>query len=236
MNLSIVIPAYNEESSIASTLLNIKEALGSDCGVIVVDDYSCDNTFTAAGEVLKDFPQSRLIKNPLKKGFANALKTGFDLAQGDVVIPVMADNCDEIIIIPRMYRRILEGYDIVCASRYIKGGRRQGGPILKGLLSRYGSWIVHKISKIPVTDLTNSFKAYRKSALENISISSSGFEISMEIVLKAYLNGYRICEIPTVWQERILGRSHFSIIRDGIKFVKLLIFGLAIPLLYSRAK
>jgi glycosyltransferase involved in cell wall biosynthesis len=226
MNLTIVIPVYNERLLIKDTLWQLKKRIKEEFNLILVDDYSTDGTYRLIEETLPNFQNLKLVTNRYEKGFGNALRTGFEEAASDgIVVVVMADLSDELEIIPQMYIKILEGCDIVCASRYIKGGKRQGGPILKAFLSRYGSWLIHKITKIPATDLANSFKAYRKSVLENLLIKSNGFEISMEIVLKAYLKGYKIAEIPTRWRERTTGQSHFAILRDGIKFVKWFIFG-----------
>ena len=98
----------------------------------------------------------------------------------------------------------------------------------------YFNTLVHLITKIPNTDSTNPFKAYRKSILEKINTKSEGFEISLEIVLRAYLEGYKIAEIPTKWRERTTGQSHFNIFRDGLKFIKWFIFALRIPFLKIR--
>ncbi len=231
MDLSIVIPVYNEEKTIKHTLLNLKEKLKGDYEIIVVDDYSFDKTHRSIEELLCYFTNLELVTNQYKKGFANALRTGFNLTRKKVVIPVMADFCDDIELILPMYNKIINGYDIVSTSRYIKGGKRQGGPIFKAVLSICVSWLLHKITGIPTTDLTNSFKAYRKSVLKNIFIESKGFEISMEIMLKAHLKGYKITEMPTNWKERTVGQSHFAIFRDGIKFVKWFVFGLGMPFL-----
>lgn len=230
-NLTILIPVYNEEVLIRSCLLQLKERIGQDYKLILVDDYSFDATCKKIKEVLPDFQNAELIGNHYKKGFGSALRTGFEaVASDEIVVVVTADLSDEFEIVPRMYEKILQGYDIVCASRYIKGGRRQGGPILKALLSRYTGRLIHKVSKIPLTDFTNSFKIYRKSVLDNILTESNGFEISMEIVLKAYVKGYRITELPTKWEERTTGQSHFNIFRDSIKFIRWFIFGLCLPL------
>ncbi|MFH0935281.1 MAG: glycosyltransferase family 2 protein [Candidatus Omnitrophota bacterium] len=231
MKLSIIIPVYNEEKAIGYTLSDLKAKLKIDYETIVIDDYSTDRTCIVVKEIAQGFKNVKLVTNRYKKGFANTMKTGIDIAEGEVIVPLMADSCDEIELIPRMYEKITEGYDIINTSRYIKGGERLGGPISKAFFSRFASWLIHKVSGVPVTDLTNSFKAYRKKGLEDISIKSKGFEISMEIVLKAYLKGYKITEMPTKWQERTIGRSHFGIIRHGIEFIKWLIFGLSIPLL-----
>ena len=230
MSLTIIIPVYNEEVLIRDTLLQLKERVKQDYKLVLVDDYSSDGTYKIIKELLPDFQNLELLTNHYRKGFANALRTGFQtVASEGIIVVVMADLSDQIEVIPQMYEKILQGYDIVCSSRYIKGGKREGGPLLKALLSRSVSWLIHKISKCPSTDLTNSFRAYRKSVLENIPIGSTGFEISMEIVLKAYLRGYKIADIPTKWKERTGGQSHFSLLRDGIKFIKWFIFGLSMP-------
>ena len=231
-DFSIIIPVYNEKVLIKNSLLELKERIKQDYNLVLVDDYSDDGTYEIIEELLPDFQSLKLLVNHYKKGFSNALRTGFEAVASDgIVVVIMADLSDELEIIPQMYKKILEGYDIVSTSRYIKGGKREGGPILKAFFSRYASWLIHKMTKIPITDFTNSFKAYRKNVLKNIPIESSGFEISMEIVLKAYFKGYKIDEIPTKWKERTTGQSHFSILRDGIKFIRWFIFGLCIPFL-----
>ncbi len=231
-DLIIIIPVYNEEKIIKNTILELRKRIRQEYSLVLVDDYSSDSTYRVIKQISLDTQNIKLLSNRYKKGFGYALRTGIEVADSDdIIVIVMADLCDEIELIPQMYNKIIEGNDIVSASRYIKGGRREGGPILKALLSRYSSCLIHKISRIPLTDLTNSFKAYHKKALENISIESTGFEISMEIVLKAYLKGYKIVEIPTKWRERTDGESHFAIIRDGIKFIRWFIFGLLLPFL-----
>jgi glycosyltransferase involved in cell wall biosynthesis len=224
MKISIIIPTYNEEKIICYTLQKLREELKGDYEIIVIDDYSSDNTHYLVKNMLEDFPNLRLTTNQHKKGFANTLQIGFDLASNEIVIPVMADFCDDVKMIPYMYSKIIEGYDIVCGSRYIKGGKRAGGHFLKTFLSMSFNKFAHSITRIPNTDLTNPFKAYRKCILRNIELRSKGFEISTEIILKAYYAGCKITELPTVWTERHLGKSHFALFRDGIKFIKIFLF------------
>ena len=226
MNFSVVIPVYNEEHAITRTLLALKRQLKDGYEIIAVDDYSSDKTREAIQKVFHDASNFKLIENCYAKGFGNALKTGFQSARHEIIIPVMADLCDEIGLIPRMHAKIIEGYDIVSATRYARGGRRVGGSVLKTLLSRFINKILHKTTGMPATDLTNAFKAYRKSIFNVISIESSSFEISTEIMLKAYLKGFRIAEMPTIWRERRLGQSHFAVFKHGIKFIKWFIFAL----------
>ena len=224
MKVSIIIPVYNEEEIISHTLQKLREELKGDYEIVVIDDCSSDNTYYLVKNMLEDFPNLRLFGNQHKRGFADTLKIGFDLASNEIIIPVMADFCDDVKIILQMYNKIIEGYDIVCGSRYVKGGKRAGSHFLKTLLSMGFNKFAHSVTRIPNTDLTNPFKAYRKCILKKIKLRSKGFEISTEIILKAYYAGCKITELPTVWTERHLGKSHFMLFRDGIRFIKIFLF------------
>jgi dolichol-phosphate mannosyltransferase len=113
-----------------------------------------------------------------------------------------------------MFEKMNQGYDIVCGCRYMKGGKQVGGPIIKGLLSRLAGNSLHLIAGIPTHDISNSFKMYRKSVLAEIEIESSGgFEIGMEIVVKAFFKGYRITEVPSTWLDRTAGKSRFKLMK-----------------------
>ena len=113
-----------------------------------------------------------------------------------------------------MLAKVNEGYDIVCGSRYMKGGRQIGGPRFKKFLSKFAGISLHLLVGIPVRDITNSFKMYTKKVLEDIRIESSGgFELGMEIVIKAYNKGYKITEVPSLWTDRQSGDSRFRLWR-----------------------
>ncbi len=225
MKINIIIPVYNEEELIEKTLAAIENKLSGEYKIIVIDDFSIDNTRAIAERMAICNKNVRVISNVFGAGIAGAFKTGFEEVDADsVVVPVMGDFCDQPEAINRMYDKILEGYDIVCGSRNIKGGSRVDGRFLKNLFSILLSRIMHLISGIPCTDLTNSFKMYRKIALENINIESKGFEIFMEITIKAYLAGYKIVEIPTIWKGREAGKSKFRIFNDGQRYFKWVIF------------
>jgi len=124
----------------------------------------------------------------------------------------MADLSDDLGAVDEMYRLIMdEGYDVVCGSRYMKGGRQLGGPFLKRLLSRMAGVSLHYLTGIPTHDVTNSFKMYRRSFLMNTKIESEGgFEIGMELTVKAFISGLKITELPVTWTDRVAGKSRFQ--------------------------
>ncbi len=127
MKLSIIIPAYNEEDNIVKVINKIEHSIDIPFELIVVNDHSVDNTARFTEELTRQYGNVRLVENKSERGFANAIKTGFSNATGDVFIPIMADLCDDLSTIKKMFDKINDGYDMVCASRYIKGGSRIGG-------------------------------------------------------------------------------------------------------------
>jgi glycosyltransferase involved in cell wall biosynthesis len=223
MNLTIIIPAHNEEKNIRNLLMKLQGVSIKPFEIIIIDDYSSDGTYEAVKGILRECPGLVLAINQYEKGFANALRTGFDLAANEVVIPVMADLCDEIDIIAKMYNEIIRGYDVVCASRYMKGGRREKGDFFKTFFSVCFNKLVRFITKIPCSDTSNAFKAYRKNILRDMDLKSKSFEISAEILLNAYFSKYKITELPTVYKKRTCGKSHFVLIRDGMRFLRMLL-------------
>ena len=131
----------------------------------------------------------------------------------------------------KMFKKINEGCDVVCGARYIKGGARIGGSKIKGFFSCFVGWSLHYLLGIPVHDIANAFKMYRKNVLDSIDIKSKGFEISMEIPLKAYYSGFKITEVPTVWRERTKGKSNFSMFRLLPSYLKLYIWAIFMRLI-----
>ena len=213
MKLSIVIPAHNEEENIGEVIKRIEEGLDIDYELVVVNDHSTDNTLAVLEKLSKQYQNISVVENELKKGFANALKTGFLNSAQDAVLPVMADLCDELSTIKEMLELLNKGYDIVCGCRYTKGGARLGGSRIKGFFSGFVGRSLYYLLGIPTNDIANAFKMYRKTVLDAVDISSCGFEVSMEIPLKAYYLGFKITEVPTVWRERSKGKSSFRMFK-----------------------
>lgn len=226
MKLSVIIPAHNEEENIAGVIEKIESLLELDYELVVVNDHSGDKTAAVVSGLSGRYPNLRLVDNPGPKGFANAVKCGFADSNGELVIPVMGDLCDDLATIPIMAAKIEEGFDVVCGSRYIRGGARLGGSRLKGILSAFAGWSLYYLLGIPTHDIANAFKMYRKKVIDSINIESAGFEISMELPLKAYYAGFKITEVPTVWREREKGRSNFKMFRLAPDYLKFYLWGI----------
>ncbi len=213
MKLSIVIPAHNEEENISQVIEQVEEKIKFLFDLIVVNDHSSDRTAEIVSGLTKRYGNLIMIENRLKSGFANAIKTGLLSARTEVAVPVMGDLCDDLDSVPLMFKKIVEeGFDVVCGSRYIKGGARLGGSRVKGFFSYFVGRTMAMFTGIPTHDVANAFKMYRREIMDSVNIESTGFEVSMEIALKAYFKGFKVTEIPTVWKERERGKSTFKML------------------------
>jgi glycosyltransferase involved in cell wall biosynthesis len=212
--LTIIIPVYNEEKNIVKAIPLIESKVKVPHSYIVVYDFPEDSTVPAVHILQKKYKKLKLFKNEINngRGVINAIKTGFKRAKSSCLVVMMADLADDPQTVNMMYEKITQGYDVVCASRYSKGGKHLGGPFLKSFLSWLADITAPFILGIPTYDLTNAFKMYRKKVIDSIDIQSQGgFELSMEIVLKAYFKNFKITEVPTVWKDRSEGTSRFNL-------------------------
>jgi dolichol-phosphate mannosyltransferase len=211
--VDFVMPVYNEGPNIARALEEIDRSVPLSKRVLVVYDFDEDNTVPVVRELQPKYPWVELVRNTTGRGVLHAIRTGIAATSAEVVVVTMADLSDDVAIVPRMVGLIRdEGYDIVCASRYMKGGQQIGGPPLKKLLSRMAGLSLHWLSGLPTHDATNAFRAYRRSVLLETPIESTGgFEYSLEITAKAYARGRRITEVPSTWRDRSAGRSRFKL-------------------------
>jgi dolichol-phosphate mannosyltransferase len=221
--ISIIIPVRNEDRVILKTLQEIEKYLKIPYEIIVINDCSNDNTEVIVKNFARNKEDIKIIRTRQdKKGFSNALKKGFEAAKAPFVIPVMADFCDDPRTINRMYEKTDKDWDIICGSRYMKRGKKIGGPKLQGFLSKMVCKSLHLITGIPTTDVSNAFKMYRKEAIKNIVFNpKSGVEASMEITFQAFFNGAKITEVPTTWRGRKKGISKFKMIERSPRYFKI---------------
>jgi len=214
IELSVVIPVHHEGEAARGTIEAVSARLAGPHEVLVVHDQPDDPTVPVVEDIARRHPTVRTLQNRLGRGPALALRAAFAEARGDAVVVTMADASDDPDDIPRMLAKLHEGYDLVAASRYMDGGQQLGGPRVKGFLSRAAGRSLHRLVGLPTSDPTSAFKMYRKALLDAVHIESGeGFEITLEITVKAFLAGYRITEIPTVWRDRVQGKSKFRLVR-----------------------
>ncbi len=210
--LSIVVPVYNEGEAVAPVLRALDAAVVTPHEILVVYDFDGDTTVPVIRTLEAELPAVRGHRNTLGRGVLNAMKSGIAAAQGDFVLISMADGSDDPTIVDSMVTLGREGADVVAASRYMRGGRQIGGPPLKRLMSRAAGLTLHWFAKVPTHDATNNFKLYSRRFLDSVTIESdAGFELALELTVKATLAGRRIAEVPTTWRDRTHGHSNFRL-------------------------
>ena len=222
--LDILIPVYNEDEIIIDTIKNILSVVKSDYRILICYDYEEDPTLKI---IKKNFPNNAkilFIKN-FSKGFNAAIISGFRNSLAQATIIFMADDHINHNIIDLCYEKFNEGYDVVCPSRFIKGGKMIGNPILKALLTRLVSFFLYHFTSFPIKDSTNSFRLFSKKLIDDVQIESNeGFTLSLELTAKAHRRGYKIAEIPTTWKERDKGQSRFKLFSFILPYLKWLFY------------
>ena len=210
--LSIVVPVYNEPDNIGPTLRRIADEVATPHEVLVVYDFDADTTVPVVKDLQAELSAVRLLRNEIGRGVLNAMKAGIAASRAPLVLITMADGSDEMDRVDDMVRLGQGGAAIVAGSRYMKGGRQVGGPLLKRTLSRAAGLSLHWLAGVPIHDATNNFKLYRRDFLESVAIESTGgFELALELTAKAARAGRRVAEVPTTWRDRTAGQSNFKL-------------------------
>ena len=212
--LTIVIPVYNEGANFPALWSTIASSIRTPFIAVVVYDFDADNTLPVVNQIIAaGESRIRLHKNSYGRGVTGAIKSGLEEADAGPVLVTMADLSDELTAVDRMYELYQQGFDLVCGSRYMKGGQLIGGPFFKQLMSRLSGLSLHYLRGIPTHDATNSFKLYDAAMVHDVKVESvAGFELGLELTVKAFLNGYRIAEIPSTWRDRTAGQSRFKVV------------------------
>lgn len=228
VELSVILPVFNEGRNITAQLTSIERTLLVNHEVLVVYDFDEDDTIPSVKVLQKKYQNIRLVKNIYGRGVINAVKTGFVRSRGDVVVVMPADLADNPDTVNKMYKKIQQGFDVVCATRYGRGGAKIGGGIIKTALSRLAGLSTPLLLGIGTTDIANGFKMYRKKVVESIRIESDGgWEFAMEMLIKANKLGFKISEVPTVWRDRTQGKSKFKLLKWLPKYIRWYLVGVA---------
>ena len=210
--LSVVMPVYNEGEAVEPVLRALDSAVRTPHEILVVYDFDGDTTVPVIVRLTPEIDGLRGLRNDLGRGVLNAMKAGLAEARGSYLLISMADGSDDPACIDSMVELARSGADVVAGSRYMRGGRQIGGPPLKRLMSRVAGLTLHWFAGVATHDPTNNFKIYRRQFLDSVRIeSSAGFELALELTVKATLAGRPVAELPTTWRDRTAGQSNFKL-------------------------
>jgi dolichol-phosphate mannosyltransferase len=209
IDVSIIIPTLNEKENINELVKRINESLNNiKYEIIFVDDGSKDGTIEEIEKVIKEYKNIKLIERGYKKGLSSAFLDGLKYSNGKYVILMDADLQHPPELLRKMYEKALEGYDLVIASRYIKGGKIENWNIIREIISKTAIIIAYIFlpETLKVKDPLSGYFLIKKDLLNNFNISDPfSYKVLLDILVKVNYN--KLIEIPYTFRERKYGKS-----------------------------
>jgi glycosyltransferase involved in cell wall biosynthesis len=214
--LSVVIPAYNEEATLAGVVrkvLRVPRLLE----VVIVDDCSTDGTAEVARELAAAHPQVRVARHARNSGKTAALKTGFGMTRGDVVIVQDADLEYDPAEIPTVIKPILDGHaDVVYGSRFLVRRATRVLYFYHYLANKFLTFTSNLLTNLNMTDVETGYKAFRGEIIRNMVITSRGFGFEIEVTAKVAKLRCAIYEVPISYYGRTYEEGKKIGFSDGV--------------------
>jgi dolichol-phosphate mannosyltransferase len=238
--MSVVIPAYNEESDIGQTVTEMAAVFDKnqlDYEILVVNDGSTDSTAARLAELQQRIPRLRFVTNPGPHGYGCAVQYGLQHYGGEAVVIAMADRTEYPEDIVLFYRKLLEGYDCVFGSRFGASGLVEGYPPFKLFVNRVGNTLLRMLTGGRFDDLTNGFKMYRRWVIEEISpLRGAQFNICVEMAIKALRTPAKIAVVPNRWINRSVSESKFRLFTQVRLYLLTILYCLIEPVITKPSR
>lgn len=221
--ISIVIPTYNEIGNIQKLIVHIEhvlEKISPNYEIVIVDDNSPDGTGKFIDKISKKNEKIKVIIRNEKTGLGDAYKCGFKHANGDIIIEMDADFSHNPNDIPKFLKGLKYG-DVVVGSRYIKNGGHFNRHKLRIIISRIANILASSVFRLHLSDCTSGFRAYKRKVVNTIIpyVNCQKYTFQVEMLEKAKLFNFSICEVPIKFRDRYNGKSKFNI-HEVLEFLK----------------
>jgi glycosyltransferase involved in cell wall biosynthesis len=215
MDISIIIPMFNEAENVEITLEKVEGVLSQShetFEIIPVNDGSVDNTLEVLKKVAEQNKRIKVVSYPKNIGRGMALRTGFKESTGDIIVSIDADLSfapNHILDLIKVLRDEPD-VDFVLGSPFVPGGIVQNVPFHRLWISKFGNKVLRYTMPNRIYYSTGVFRAYRRRVIDSLVLESDDKEIHLEILSKAIALGYRVKEVPVVLTARTRGKSKFK--------------------------
>lgn len=204
--LSVIIPTYNEAANIRELIARVAASLqGISFEILVIDDDSPDRTWEFAEKERGPIPLE-VVRRTQDRGLASAVVTGFKRARGDFIAVLDADLSHPPAVLPLLFHRVVNGADLVVASRIVSGGGVEDWPFHRRALSWVGRLIARPLT--PVRDNMSGYFLMRRSVVDGVLLRTRGYKILLEILVRG--NHQLVEELPYVFLNREVGKSKMT--------------------------
>lgn len=219
--LSIIIPTHNESENLPVLLNGIGQKLGTLCDyeVIVVDDNSSDGTLEVLSHLNHTHRNIRVVARPRKMGISSALLDGFMASSGHFLAVMDGDLQHPPEVLPKMFKEVVSGADLVIASRYKDGGRIEGWSSWRTIVSRVATFLARSMPRAKRTkDPLSGCFVFKREAVDFRQLSGIGCKLLLEILVKG--THRRVVDVPYVFRSRIRGNSKVGL-GEYVNFLRL---------------
>lgn len=222
MKYSVVLPVYNEEKVISSTIhniVNVIERIGKEWEIVAVDDGSYDQSYEVLQSLIREFPDSlKVVRHPYNKGNGAAVKTGIKNSTGEAIICMDCDGQHDPEDILKMLPFLSE-YDLIVGARPFK----QDGVWYRNLANKFYNGLASRLTDFKIEDLTSGFRIFKADVVKKFyHLFPQRFSYPTTSTLALLKGGYNIKYVPINIQPRAAGSSKIRLIRDGLRFTTII--------------
>ncbi len=227
-SLAILLPVMNEGINLRIMLKILRATIDVPHEVLVVVDSPDDDSIPVVEQMQRDYEHVRVVHNTLGRGVINAIRAGVAAANSDVILIFAADEVGPVLAVDDMLELIRQGNDFVSCTRYAHGGRRLGGSVIGGVLSRTANRLFSGVAGSALTDATTGIKMFKKSLFAELQLESKpvGWAVAFEMSIKAQLKGLKLAEVPIVSIDRLYGgKSTFKLGPWTVEYLRWFVYG-----------
>lgn len=224
MRISLILPAHNEEKNLSILVPKILSKYKNFFHeIIIVNDSSADNTEKVSRNLIKKYGKRiKLVSRQKPNGVGYAIRDGLRTVSKNAewIMTMDSDFLHNIDDVKKFIDKVNEGFDGAVGSRFLNNHSLVKYPLTKKIANRAYHFLLRSMLGLKLKDVTNNFKLYKKEVFDNIELKAGNFAVNAEIGLLPLMKGYKIAEVPVLWQERDHGKSKFAVFKLGPSYLK----------------